>query len=201
MSRWIVGSGNPLAVARSEIVMALPASARSSSRSKARLSDWTLPRSGVTTVHAVSLQATRCTATELTGWTATEDIARQGTIHDSTDVDCRKTSRHMNARKPRLQANTLRNTSPSRPDMPTAAAAMARFCGETILPSTPPEELAAAMSVGLSPVCLAADTCSAPKSELDEVSDPVTATPSQPSTGEMRANALPAWAIHLPSEA
>ena len=29
---------------------------------------------------------------------------------------------------------TLRKTSPSRPAMPTAAAAIARFCGETILP-------------------------------------------------------------------
>src|SRR5450631_4754262 len=103
--------------------------------------------------------------------------------------------------KPRLHPTTFRKMSPSLPDMPTAAAAIARFCGEIILPSTPPDELAAAMRTGLSPACLAAETCNAPKSELEDVSEPVTATPSQPRTGERTANAAPAPAIHLPSEA
>jgi hypothetical protein len=35
--------------------------------------------------------------------------------------------------------------------MPTAAAAMARFCGEIILPSTPPELFEAAISTSDSP--------------------------------------------------
>src|SRR6478672_6056306 len=105
----------------------------------------------------------------------------------------------MKARNPRLQPRTLRKMSPSRPDRPTAAAAIARFCGEIILPSTPPEEFAAAIRTGLSPVWLAAVTCRAPNSELDDVSEPVTATPSHPSTGERRANAAPAPAIHAPS--
>src|SRR5512132_973702 len=104
----------------------------------------------------------------------------------------------MNARKPTLQPTTLRKMSPSRPDRPTAAAAMARFCGEIILPSTPPEELAAAISVGLRPTSLAAETCSAPNSEFDEVSEPVTATPSQPRMGESTAKAAPAPAIQVP---
>src|SRR5664280_1937583 len=52
----------------------------------------------------------------------------------------------MRARKPRLHAMILRKMLPSLPDMPTAAAAIARFWGEIILPSTPPDELAAAPS-------------------------------------------------------
>ena len=75
----------------------------------------------------------------------------------------------MKARNTRLQPMALRKMSPSRPDMPTAAAAIARFCGEIILPRTPPEELAAAISAGCSPASFAAVTCRAPNSELDEV--------------------------------
>src|SRR5450755_1692476 len=107
----------------------------------------------------------------------------------------------MRNRKPRLHPMTWQKMSPSVPDMPTAAAAMARFWGEIILPSTPPEELAAAIRAGLSPTCLAAETCSAPNREFAEVSEPVTATPSQPRMGEKIAKAAPAPAIHLPSVA
>src|SRR5476649_2297616 len=103
----------------------------------------------------------------------------------------------MSARKPRLHPMTLRKMSPSLPERPTAAAAIARFCGEIILPSTPPEELAAAIRAGLSPTCLAAETCSAPNSEFEEVSEPVTATPSQPRIGERNANAAPAPATQV----
>jgi hypothetical protein len=45
--------------------------------------------------------------------------------------------------------------------MPTADAAIARFCGLIILPITPPEELAAASSSGSSPARAAVCTCSA----------------------------------------
>ena len=82
--------------------------------------------------------------------------------------------------------------------MPTAAAPMARFWGEIILPSTPPLEFAAAISIGDRSAFSAADTCSAPNSALDDVSEPVTATPSQPRIGESRANAAPAPASQLP---
>src|SRR5476651_2852432 len=98
----------------------------------------------------------------------------------------------MSARKPRLHPMTLRKMSPSLPDMPTAAAAIARFWGEIILPSTPPEELAAAITAGLSPALAAALTCNAPNRAFDEVSEPVTATPSQPRIGERIAKAAPA---------
>ena len=75
---------------------------------------------------------------------------------------------------------------------------MARFCGEIIFPSTPPDEFAAAISVGDRPAFLAAVTCRAPKSALDDVSEPVIATPSQP-RAEMKAKAPPAPASHSPS--
>src|ERR1035437_8095940 len=96
----------------------------------------------------------------------------------------------MNSRKARLHPMTLRKMSPSLPDMPTAAA-IARFWGETNFPGTPPEELAAAIRAGLILTCLAAETSNTPKSEFDEVSEPVTATPSQPRIGEKIGNADP----------
>src|SRR5215216_3860260 len=97
-----------------------------------------------------------------------------------------------------LHPSTLRKMSPSRPPRPTAAAPIARFCGEIILPSTPPEELAAASSVGERFAFCAAATWSVPKSEFDDVSDPVTATPSHPMIGDRNASAPPAPAIHWP---
>ena len=66
------------------------------------------------------------------------------------------------------------------------------------MPSTPPDEFAAASSSGGSPAAFAAVTCSEPNSALDDVSDPVTATPSQPITGERNASAPPALAIVSP---
>src|SRR5450759_2666069 len=107
----------------------------------------------------------------------------------------------MNARKPKLHPPIWRTMWPSLPAMPTAAAAHARFWGAIVLPSTPPEELAAAIRAGLSPTSLAAEPCKAPKSEFDEVSEPVTATPSQPRIGERTAKAAPAPAIQVPSAA
>ena len=98
-----------------------------------------------------------------------------------------------------LHFSTVRKSSPSCPAMPTAAAPIARFCGEIILPSTPPDELAAASSVGSSPASFAAVTCSAPKSAFDEVSEPVTATPSHPMAGARNAKIGPAPAAHSPS--
>ena len=75
---------------------------------------------------------------------------------------------------------------------------MARFWGEIIFPRTPPELLAAASSSGSSPALVAAVTWSVPNRALAEVSDPVTATPSQPRIGERNANAPPAPATQAP---
>ncbi len=82
---------------------------------------------------------------------------------------------------------TRRKRSPSCPPMPTAAAPMARFCGETTLPSTPPELEAAVISSGSRPASRAARSWSAPNSAFDEVSEPVTVTQSQPTIGAIRA--------------
>ena len=64
--------------------------------------------------------------------------AAQGSIQPSTTVLCPTTIRHITSSRPRLQGRTLRSRSPSLPASPTAAQAIVRFCGEIILPSTPP---------------------------------------------------------------
>ena len=51
-----------------------------------------------------------------------------------------------------------------------------------ILPITPPELLAAAINVGDTWICSALMRCRLPKRTLDDVSEPVSATPSQPSS-------------------
>src|SRR3984893_9255141 len=81
----------------------------------------------------------------------------QGTIHDSTEA-CSPERAQMNARNTRLQTSTRRKMSPSLPCTPTAAAPMARFCGEIILPSTPPDPLPAALSNGGTPPMAPAGT-------------------------------------------
>ena len=54
-------------------------------------------------------------------------------------------------------------------------------CASIILPITPPEEFAAAISTGDRPICCAVTFCNPPNSTLEAVSEPVSATPSQPS--------------------
>src|SRR4051794_32832314 len=98
-----------------------------------------------------------------------------------------------------LHRATLRNRSPSRPARPTAAAPIARFWGDSILPSTPPDELAAASRVGDMFAPWAAWTWSAPNSALEDVSEPVTATPSHPTIGDRNAKKPPAPASQRPS--
>ena len=98
-----------------------------------------------------------------------------------------------------LQNRTRRKMSPSLPASATAAAPIARFWGEIILPSTPPELLAEASSTGERPASLAASTCSAPNSAFEEVSEPVIATPSQPMIGDRKAKNPPEPAIQRPS--
>jgi len=56
------------------------------------------------------------------------------------------------------------------------------LCASTILPITPPELLAAAIRTGLRESCSAVMRCRLPKRTFEEVSDPVRATPSQPSS-------------------
>jgi len=91
-----------------------------------------------------------------------------------------------------------RNRSPSLPVIEAAAAATARFCGESILPSTPADELVAAMSTGLRSACFAAVACRSPNSAFEEVSEPVIVTPSHPITGESSAKKPPVAARACP---
>jgi hypothetical protein len=57
--------------------------------------------------------------------------------------------------KPIDHFKTRRNRSPSLPWRPVALVPTARFWGEIIFPRTPPEELAAKVRLGLSPICWA----------------------------------------------
>ncbi len=124
--------------------------------------------------------------------------ADQGSIQDRMGVDCSPTRRQRKASSPRLQGIARRKMSDSLPTRPTAVAAIARFCGLIILPTTPPEVLAATSSVSSMPMLLAAVCCSVANSALAEVSEPVTAVPIQPRIGDRKANAAPAPAIQVP---
>src|SRR5699024_5670770 len=121
----------------------------------------------------------------------------EGIIHDST-VDCSPTSRHMRTSMPSDQPMTRRKIEASFPRRPTAVAAIVRFCGLTILPRTPPELLAATSRSGLSPASCAAVCCSVANRAFAEVSEPVTAVPSQPRIGERKAKKAPVPAIQVP---
>src|SRR6185437_3833023 len=79
-------------------------------------------------------------------WPTAGSVSRdQGTIQASTDA-CSADSTHSSARNATLHTTTRPKMSPPSPFMPTAAAAIARFCGDIILPSTPPELFVAAIS-------------------------------------------------------
>ena len=73
------------------------------------------------------------------------------------------------------------------------------FCGEIILPITPPEELVAAISTGFSPSWLAATTCRLPNRALPEVSLPDRNTATQPRKAETSGNTGPTEATPRPS--
>src|SRR5215207_2405017 len=75
---------------------------------------------------------------------------------------------------------TSRKRSPSLPWRPVELVPTARFCGLIILPRTPPEELAPTARTGLNPSWLAVVFCRLAKRAFEEVSEPVSATPSHP---------------------
>src|SRR6476661_10619474 len=76
---------------------------------------------------------------------------------------------------------TKRRIEPSWPYQLVAVEATTIDCASIILPITPPEELAAAIRIGDRPSCSEVIFCRLPNSTFDAVSDPVSATPSQPS--------------------
>ena len=65
----------------------------------------------------------------------------------------------------------------------TGAAATAMDCGEIILPITPPEILALTVITGSTPKAVAVLAWIFENNALEEVSEPVINTPSQPSIG------------------
>src|ERR1700742_885129 len=78
--------------------------------------------------------------------------------------------------------NTKRKIVPSCPYQLVAVQATTIDCASIILPITPPEELAAPIRIEDRPNCSEVIFCRLPNSTLEAVSDPVSATPSQPSS-------------------
>src|SRR5271165_5837071 len=77
--------------------------------------------------------------------------------------------------------NTKRRIEPSWPNQLVAVEATTMDCASIILPITPPEELAAPIRIGDRLSCSDVIFCNPPNSTFEAVSEPVSATPSQPS--------------------
>src|SRR6201746_1149388 len=90
---------------------------------------------------------------------------------------------------------------PSWPYQLVAVEATTIDCASIILPITPPEELAAPLRIGDSPICSDVIFCRLPNSTLEAVSEPVSATPSQPSSVPKKGYSTPVAANARPSVA
>src|SRR5271169_2745800 len=97
--------------------------------------------------------------------------------------------------------NTKRKIEPSWPNQLVAVDATTIDCASIILPITPPDELAAPIRIGDRPSCVAVIFCKLPNRMLDEVSDPVSATPNQPSSVPKKGYSTPVPAKARPSVA
>src|SRR5207248_3719076 len=97
--------------------------------------------------------------------------------------------------------NTKRKMEPSWPNQLVAVDATTMDWASIILPITPPDELAAPIRIGDSPSCCAVIFCNPPNSTFDAVSEPVSATPSQPSNVPKNGYRKPALANARPSVA
>src|ERR1700722_14809965 len=84
-----------------------------------------------------------------------------------------------------------RKSDDSFPTRFPAAAATAMDCGEIIFPTTPPEIFAPTVTTGSTPIAFAVTDCNFPNNALEEVSEPVIKTPSQPSNGANNGNHFP----------
>src|SRR5271157_4623744 len=94
----------------------------------------------------------------------------------------RKTRQPTNAAKARLWKKTYRKMSPSWPYHCVAVLATTMLWASIILPITPPALLAEAIRMGEVFTCCAVIFCRLPNSTLDDVSEPVSATPNHPSS-------------------
>src|SRR5438309_7398604 len=90
---------------------------------------------------------------------------------------------------------------PSWPYQLVAVEATTIDCASIILPMTPPEELAAPIRIGDRPNCSDVIFCRFPNRMLDAVSDPVSATPNQPSSVPKNGYSTPVAANARPSVA
>src|SRR3954451_18590835 len=97
--------------------------------------------------------------------------------------------------------NTKRKIVPSWPYQLVAVEATTIDCASIILPMTPPEELAALIRIGEIFNCSDVIFCKLPNSTLEAVSDPVSATPSQPSSVPKKGYSTPVAANARPSVA
>src|SRR3954466_2806037 len=97
--------------------------------------------------------------------------------------------------------NTKRRIVPSWPYQLVAVEATTIDWASIILPITPPDELAAAINTDDSPSCSEVIFCRLPNSTLEAVSDPVSATPSQPSSVPKNGYSTPVAAKARPSVA
>src|SRR5882757_11038158 len=97
--------------------------------------------------------------------------------------------------------NTKRRIEPSWPYQLVAVEATTIDWASIILPMTPPEELAAPIRIGDRPSCSDVIFCRFPNRMLEAVSDPVSATPSQPSSVPKNGYSTPVAAKARPSVA
>src|ERR1700684_1536802 len=96
--------------------------------------------------------------------------------------------------------NVLANTTPSLPLSSVVATPVEIFCGEIILPITPPDELVAAIRIGLRLSWLAATTWRLPNSALPDVSLPERNTATQPRNADTSGKNAPTDAAPRPSD-
>src|SRR6202166_1158395 len=97
--------------------------------------------------------------------------------------------------------NTKRRIVPSCPYQLVAVEATTIDCASIILPITPPEELAAPIRTDERPSCSDVILCKLPNRMFDAVSDPVSATPNQPSSVPKNGYRTPVAAKARPSVA
>src|SRR5580698_11452180 len=90
---------------------------------------------------------------------------------------------------------------PSCPYQLVAVEATTIDWASIILPITPPDELAAPIRIGDRPSCCAVIFCKPPNRTFEAVSDPMSATPSQPSRVPKNGYRKPALAKARPSVA
>src|SRR5205085_8404253 len=96
---------------------------------------------------------------------------------------------------------TKRRIEPSWPNQLVAVEATTIDCASIILPMTPPDELAADISTEDRPSCSEVIFCRLPNRMFEAVSDPVNATPNQPSNVPKKGYSTPVAAKARPSVA